>query len=350
MRIAQVSPLYESVPPQLYGGTERVVSHLTEALVEAGHDVTLFASADSVTSARLVPCCPQALRLSKDSVDSLPHHLVQVEAVMRQAAHFDVIHWHGHLLHFPLARRTAVPQVTTLHGRLDLPDLVPLFAEYAELPVVSISDAQRAPLPRLRWVGTVHHGLPTTLFQFQAGPGRYLAFLGRISPEKGVDRAIRIAQRVGMPLKIAAKIDVVDRPYFHAMIEPLLHDPLIEYVGEIGEPEKNEFLGDAAALLFPIDWPEPFGLVMLEAMACGTPIIAYRNGSVPEVMVDQETGVICDTEEDALRALAGIAGLPRWRCRAVFEARYTARRMADAYVRIYRDLVRNRCGTGGLSG
>jgi glycosyltransferase involved in cell wall biosynthesis len=339
MRIAQVAPLYESVPPKYYGGTERVVSYLTEELVVQGHDVTLFASGDSVTDADLVACARQSLRLDKGCVDQLAHHIVMLERVASRAAEFDVIHYHVDYLHFPLSRRLRTPQLTTLHGRLDLPDLVPLYQEFPEMPVVSISNAQREPLRRANWVRTIHHGLPRDLYTFQEKPGEYLAFLGRISPEKRVDRAIRIARRLGMPLKIAAKVDPVDRAYFTERIEPLLELPGIEYVGEVGEGEKGELLGNAYALLFPIDWPEPFGLVMIEAMACGTPVIAYRRGSVPEVMEEGVTGFMVDTLEEAVQATERIATLDRRRCREVFDRRFTVERMAREYVEAYRQVA-----------
>jgi len=339
MRIAQVAPLYESVPPRYYGGTERVVSYLTEELVRQGHEVTLFASGDSVTRARLVAACPRSLRLDPKCIDPLAHHVRMVEMVFQRAAEFDIIHFHIDYLHFPLARRYGVPHVTTLHGRLDLPDLEPLYREFQDMPVVSISNAQRRPLPWARWVGTVYHGLPRDLYTFREEPGRYLAFLGRISPEKRVDRAIEIARRVGMPLKVAAKVDRVDREYFETVIRPLLRGPWVEYIGEIGEAEKNDFLGQAYALLFPIDWPEPFGLVMIEALACGTPVIAYRNGSVPEIIEDGVTGFIVQSLEEAVEAVPKVAGLSRRRCRQVFEERFTAERMARDYLAVYRFIL-----------
>jgi glycosyltransferase involved in cell wall biosynthesis len=339
MRIAQVAPLYESVPPQYYGGTERVVSYLTEELVRQGHEVTLYASGDSVTRARLIATCPQALRLSKTCIDALPHHLVMLERVLQDAPHFDIIHFHTDYLHFPLSRRYTTPRVTTFHGRLDLPDLVPLYREFREMPVVSISDAQRQPVPWLNWQGTVYHGLPENLYTLCDEPGTYLAFIGRISPEKRVDRAIEIAKRLDMPLKIAAKVDASDRQYFANVVRPLLRHPLVEYIGEIGEGDKDVFLGHAYALLFPIDWPEPFGLAMIEAMACGTPIVAFRRGSVKEVVDDGVTGFIVDSVEDAVRAVEKVTSLSRKRCREVFQERFSAGRMAEDYFTIYRQLV-----------
>ena len=335
MRIAQAAPLFESVPPQLYGGTERVVSYLTEELVHQGHDVTLFASGDSQTAAKLVPCSPRSLRLDPGSIDATAHHVVMLEKIARMREQFDVVHFHIDYLHFPISRRSPVPNLTTLHGRLDIPDLVPLYREFSEMPVVSISYAQREPLPWLNWVDTVYHGLPEGLYSFRSRPGNYLAFLGRVSPEKRADRAIRIAKAVGMELRIAAKVEDVDRKYFEEEVAPHLGDPLIQFVGEIGEREKNVFLGNAYALLFPIDWPEPFGLVMIEAMACGTPVIAYRQGSVPEVMVDGETGFIVEETDDAVDAVKRVADLSRERCREIFEERFTAGRMARDYVSIY---------------
>lgn len=334
MRIAQVSPLYESVPPLGYGGTERVVSYLTEELVRQGHQVTLFASGDSVTSASLVPICPRSLRLDGNCSDRLAHHVFMVEQVFKHASSFDIIHFHIDYLHFPLARRHNVAHVSTLHGRLDIPDLVPLFREFREMPVVSISDAQREPLPWLNWQGTVYHGLPPDLYTFRQEQGKYLAFLGRISPEKRLDRAIELANRLGMTLRIAAKVDRVDQDYFDEVIKPLLSSPLVEFLGEIKEEEKDDFLGNAYALLFPIEWPEPFGLVMIEAMACGTPVIAYRRGSVPEVMAQGEPGFIVDSFEAAMEAVGKVSALDRRRCRQVFEERFTASRMAQDYLKV----------------
>jgi glycosyltransferase involved in cell wall biosynthesis len=338
MKIAQVAPLYESVPPRHYGGTERVVSYLTEELVRQGHEVTLFASGDSVTSARLVPCSTSSLRLSTECVDPLAHHVNMLEQVFRQMAEFDIVHFHIDYLHFPLSRRHRFQQLTTLHGRLDLPDLPPLYHEFSDMPLVSISDAQRKPLPSANWVGTVYHGLPLDLFRFQEKPGQYLAFLGRISPEKRPDRAIEIARRSGMPLKIAAKVDKADRDYYEDQIKPLLNDPLIEFIGEINDQQKGAFLGDAYALLFPIDWPEPFGLVMIEAMACGTPVIAFCHGSVPEIMVDGVTGYVVEDLDVAVRSVAEIEGLDRRLCRQVFETRFSTQSMAEGYLAVYEQL------------
>jgi glycosyltransferase involved in cell wall biosynthesis len=342
MRIAQVAPLYESVPPKYYGGTERVVSYLTEELVRQGHEVTLFASGDSVTKARLVAACRRSLRLDKHCMDQLAHQILMLEHVFQRAAEFDIAHFHVDYLHFPLSRRQPITHMTTLHGRLDIPDIVPLHREFRDMPVVSISNGQREPLPWANWQATVYHGLPADLYRFRAESGSYLAFLGRISPEKRVDRAIEIAKQVQIPLKIAAKVDRVDTGYFETVIEPLLRDPLVEFVGEIGEGEKDEFLGNAYALLFPIDWPEPFGLAMIEAMACGTPVIAYRNGAVPEVMEQGHTGFIVEELEDAVKAVRRVPELSRKRCREVFDQRFTAARMAQDYVRVYKRLVNSK--------
>jgi glycosyltransferase involved in cell wall biosynthesis len=335
MRIAQVSPLYESVPPRQYGGTERIVSYLTEELVKQGHEVTLFASGDSSTSANLVTCCPRSLRTDPGCADPMAQHYLMLEKVFRLASEFDLVHFHIDYLHFPLSRWRSLTQLSTLHGRLDIPDLVLLYEEFCEMPLISISDAQRRPIPSAVWLGTVYHGLPEDLFSFHETPGDYLAFLGRISPEKRLDRAIEIAKRTGMPLKVAAKIDKVDQEYFEEVIRPLLDHRLVEFVGEIGGREKEEFLGNAYAVLFPIDWPEPFGLVMIEAMACGTPVIAWRNGSVPEVMQDGVTGFIVEELDEAVQAIEKLARFDRRQCRQVFERRFTADRMANDYVNIY---------------
>jgi glycosyltransferase involved in cell wall biosynthesis len=339
MRIAQVAPLSESVPPRLYGGTERVVSWLTEKLVQLGHDVTLFASGDSVTTAKLIPVCQKALRLDPGCVDPLSHHVLMIEDVFCRAADFDLIHFHVDYLHFSLSKRAAVPSLTTLHGRLDLPDLVPLFKRFRHQPVVSISDRQRKPLPWLNWVGTVPHGLPADSLTVHKSEGNYLAFLGRIAPEKGVDQAIEISRRAGIPLKIAAKVDRADREYFAAKIEPLLSSPLIDFVGEIGNSEKDHFLGNAKALLFPIQWPEPFGLVMIEAMACGTPVIAYPFGSVPEIIRDGVSGFIVSDIDEAVAAIGRLTNLDRRAVRQHFELNFTDDRMAKNYLSIYKKLI-----------
>ncbi len=342
MRIAQVAPLFESVPPKYYGGTERVVSYLTEELVCQGHEVTLFASGDSVTKAHLVAACRRSLRLDKHCIDQLSHQVLMLEHVFQRAAEFDIVHFHVDYLHFPLSRREQLTHVTTLHGRLDIPDLVPLYHEFRDMPVVSISNCQREPLPWANWQATIYHGVPADTYQFRAEPGSYLAFLGRISPEKRVDRAIKIARQVQIPLKIAAKVDRVDKDYFEGVVEPLLRDSLIEFVGEIGDGEKDEFLGHAYALLFPIDWPEPFGLAMIEAMACGTPVIAYRSGAVPEVMEEGHTGFIVEGLEDAVEAVRRVPELSRKRCREIFYQRFTAARMAHDYVQLYERLIKSK--------
>ena len=339
LRIAEVSPLFESVPPRLYGGTERVVSFLTEELVAEGHDVTLFASGDSCTQAELVACAPRALRLDDAVVDPLAHHVRMVDDVYRRAEDFDVIHFHIDYVHFPLSCRVDIPHVTTLHGRLDVADLPPLYRTYADEPVISISDAQRDPLPHAHWVGTVHHGLPPDQLVFQPGPGKYLAFLGRISPEKRVDRAIAIAKRLGMPLRIAAKIANADREYYEQKVKPLMNTSLVEFMGEIDERDKGPFLGGATALLFPIDWPEPFGLVMIESMACGTPVIAFHGGSVDEVMRSGVSGFVVSDLEEAVRRTGEVERLSRAACRAYFEQRFTARRMANDYLAVFDRLV-----------
>jgi glycosyltransferase involved in cell wall biosynthesis len=340
MRIAQVAPLYESVPPKLYGGTERVVSWLTEELVSLGHEVTLFASGDSLTTANLVPVCPEALRLHSECVDQLAHHIYLLERVLRDKDEFDLIHFHIDYLHFPLSRSHALAQVTTLHGRLDIPDLMPLYREFSDMPVVSISEAQRGPLLWANWQGTVHHGLPEGSFEPSLGPGEYLAFLGRISPEKGLDQGIEIAKRCGIPLKIAAKIDRADRDYFESQIKPMLDHPLIEFIGEISEGEKNEFLGNAKALLFPINWEEPFGIVMIEAMACGVPVIAYPRGSVLEIIEDGISGRLVHDVDSAVGAIARLSEIDRRVCRRRFEERFTAERMARDYLTIYQGLAK----------
>jgi glycosyltransferase involved in cell wall biosynthesis len=338
MKIAQVAPLYESVPPHGYGGTERVVSYLTEELVRQGEEVTLFASGDSKTAAHLIPISPRSLRLGK-AVDSLAHHIVLLEEVFQRLDQFDIVHFHIDYLHFPLSRRASFAHVTTLHGRLDLPDLPPVYNEFPDMPVVSISHSQRRPLPQAQWVGTVYHGLPADSFHFQEKPEDYLLFLGRISPEKRVDRAIEIAMRTSRKLKIAAKIDRADRYYFNKHIKHLLNEPLIEFVGEVRLAEKNKLLGGASALVFPIDWPEPFGLVMIEALASGTPVIAFPSGSVPEIIVEGETGFIVEDIDRAVEAVGKIEQISRARCRLEFEQRFTDRHMAEDYIRIYQQLL-----------
>ena len=338
MRIAQVAPLIESVPPRYYGGTERVVYYLTEELVRLGHEVTLYASGDSCTSAHLRSVCECGLRLDPNCTEPLVHQVILIDRLLQEADDFDLIHFHDGFLHFPSFRRHATPSVTTLHGRLDLPDTTTLFREFAEVPLVSISNAQRLPVPWANWQGTVYHGLPGHQFTFSPRGGDYLAFLGRISPEKRPDRAIRIACEAGIDLKIAAKVDAVDREYYESRIRPLLETPWVEFIGEISEFEKSEFLGGAAALIFPIDWPEPFGLAMIEAMACGTPVIGYRAGSVPEVVDDGVTGFAVDGFQEAVAAVRRIGELSRHRVRQVFEERFSALRMAEDYMGIYAKL------------
>ena len=339
MRIAQVAPLIESVPPKHYGGTERIVSYLTEELVRAGHDVTLFGSGDSVTAARLIAPTRRSLRKNERCKDPIAREVILIDHVVEHAREFDVIHFHTGYLHFAVSRHLPVPHVTTLHGRLDMLDLVRVFDRFRDVPVISISDSQREPVPWANWQATIYHGLPKDLFRFYPDRGDYLAFLGRISPEKRADRAIEIAKRVDMPLKIAAKVDRADRRYFKRVVEPLLNDPHVEWVGEISDQHKNEFLGNAYALLFPIDWPEPFGLVMIEAMACGTPVIAYESGSVPEVMGDGITGFVVREPGEAAEAIGRVTNLSRARCREVFETRFTATRMADDYMEVYDQMV-----------
>jgi glycosyltransferase involved in cell wall biosynthesis len=341
MKIAQIAPLCEAVPPPLYGGTERIVAWLTEALVDLGHDVTLFASADSRTRASLVPCRDRAIRMDPTPLKSdLAAHLSMLHEVRARADEFDVLHFHVDLLHFPMFADCAERTITTLHGRLDLKDLADAYRRWPRYPLVSISDHQRRPLRFANWRGTVHHGLPETLLPFSASPASiggsgYLAFLARITPQTRPDRAIAIARAAGMPLRIAAKVDDVDRRYFRERIEPLLDDPLVEFIGEIGDADKGRFLGDAAALLFPIDWPEPFGLVMIEAMACGTPVVAWNCGSVPEVVEDGVTGRIVDSLEAATAAVHEVVGYDRRRIRATFERRFSATAMARRYEDLY---------------
>jgi glycosyltransferase involved in cell wall biosynthesis len=334
MRIAQVSPLYESVPPKLYGGTERVVSWLTEELVQMGHEVTLFASGDSRTSGRLISPCDEALRLGGAREPMAPH-ILMLEQVFQRASEFDLIHFHLDFHHFPLTRRAGVTSVTTVHSRLDLPEIASLYAEFMEMPLVSISDAQRRPLQFANWAGTVHHGLPAALLRFSPVAQPYLAFVGRVAREKGLDRAIRIARAAGLELRVGAKISDVDRDYFEHEIRPLLALPGVRFIGEVDDRDKQELIGNALALLFPIDWPEPFGLVMIESMACGTPVIATRCGSVPEVVEHGRSGYIVGSIEEGVGAVRAAGNLSRRGVRACFDARFTSRRMAEDYLRIY---------------
>jgi glycosyltransferase involved in cell wall biosynthesis len=343
VRIAQLAPLFESVPPRGYGGTERVVAYLTDALQASKHEVTLFASGDSQTTAELCAGSPRALRLDPQREDPIASHLVMIERAFERANDFDIIHAHLDYLTFPTARRCEVPVVTTLHGRLDLPWMPRVLAEFDEQRVISISKAQREQLPDANWVGTVHHGLPHDLYHFhQVGSGGYLAFVGRISIEKRVDRAIEIAVKSGVPLRIAAKVDPSDEVYFRTNIEPLLANPLVEYVGELADEDKNDFIGNAKALVFPIDWPEPFGLAMIEALACGTPVIAWPHGSVPEIITDGVSGRIVPDVDAAVRAVGEIDDIDRRRCRAEFETRFSAERMARDYVKIYMKVLSGR--------
>jgi glycosyltransferase involved in cell wall biosynthesis len=339
MRIAQISPLTEAVPPKLYGGTERVISWLTEELVALGHDVTLFASGDSCTAAKLEAVWPRAIRLDGSIRDPMGIHMTMLEQVRRRAEEFDFLHFHLDYYPFSLFSRQTTPFLTTLHGRLDLPELQPVFSTFSSLPVISISNAQRRPVPQAGWVRTVYHGLPADLLSPQPVAPSYLAFLGRISPEKRVDRAIRIAERCGLPIKIAAKVDKVDQDYFDEQIKPLMSLPFVDYIGEIADPQKSEFLSGAIALLTPIDWPEPFGLVMIEAMACGTPVIAFNRGSVPEVIDEGVTGFVVEDETSAVAAVTQIPDLSREGIRQRFEERFTARRMATDYLQTYRELA-----------
>jgi len=341
MKIAQIAPLMESVPPRLYGGTERIVAYLTDELVRLGHRVTLFASADSITAADLVGCASTALRLDRNVHDPLPYYMLMLDKVRELAEEFDILHFHIDQLHFPLFRQMAGRTVTTLHGRQDCPDLKPLYLGFSEMPLVSISNGQRRQIANANLVATVHHGIPTNLHEPIYNPrGGYVAFLGRISPEKRPDRAIRIARTLGIPLKIAAKVDKVDEPYFREQIAPLLGDRGVEFIGEINEHNKTDFLGEARALLFPIDWPEPFGLVMIEAMACGTPVLAFRRGSVSEIIDQGVTGAIVDTMDEAVMMLPRVMELDRRAVRRRFEQRFSSVLMANDYVAVYRSLLK----------
>jgi glycosyltransferase involved in cell wall biosynthesis len=344
LRIAQVAPLYESVPPRFYGGTERVVAHLCDALTELGHDVTLFATAEAETRAELVAVRDQAIRLDDSPLKSdLAAHLTLLHEARRRARQFDVLHFHTDMLHFAMFEPHAHRSITTIHGRLDLKDLPHVYARWPGFPLVSISNAQRQPLPRGNWFGTVAHGLPCSLYPFTERPqGGYFAFLGRLSPEKRPDVAIRLAQSAGVPIRIAAKVDAADQPYFERTIAPLLREPGVEFIGEIGDHLKARFLGEAQALLFPINWPEPFGLVMIEAMACGTPVIAWNRGSVPEIIEPGVSGYIVSSEEEARQAITRVASLDRRAVRRAFEERFTAQSMARGYLELYRRLIEPR--------
>ena len=339
MRIAQVAPLFESVPPKSYGGTERIVSGVTEELVRRGHKVTLFASGDSATAADLIPCCPQGLRLNRRAQNHMAYTVIELGMVSDRSGQFDLIHNHIDYFGFPLSRLTQAPVITTLHGRLDLPELQDVYREFPELPLVSISEAQRRPLPHASWLRTIYNGVDLRHFTLREHHGSYLAFLGRISPEKCADRAIAIAHAVGIPLRIAAKVDSADQEYFREKIEPLLTDPLIEFVGEINEAQKDEFLGNALAYLFPINWPEPFGITMVEAMACGTPVIAMRHGSVPEVVADGRTGFICRSIGEMIASVERVTRVDRRACRTHVAERFSVERMVDNYEAAYRRVL-----------
>ncbi|MBM5797967.1 MAG: glycosyltransferase family 4 protein [Cyanobacteria bacterium M_surface_7_m2_040] len=343
MRIAQISPLHESVPPLRYGGTERVVHYLTEELVRRGHEVVLFASGDSRTSAELYPCVPEALRLAGYTGDPSIHEVIQLDQVVAELDRFDILHFHTGHFHFPLASRLPVPFLNTLHGPLSAPEQRDLYRRFQAVPLVSISDAQRLPVPEAHWLGTVYHGLPLDLYRFEPSPQDYLAFIGRVSPEKRLDRAIEIATAVGLPLKVAAKIDRADNAYYREVIEPMLQgNPLVEFIGEVDDAGKQELLGNALALLFPIDWPEPFGLVMIEANACGTPVVAWRNGSTPEVIEEGINGTLVESIDEAIEAVRHIEGLERERVRANFEVRFSAARQAEDYEHLYHHLIQAR--------
>lgn len=344
MKIAQIAPLFESVPPKAYGGTERVVSYLTEELIHQGHEVTLFASGDSRTGARLISHVPEALRSNKRVVDPFAHLIAQLQDVISMAEEFDLLHFHNDYVHFPFSARLSKPVITTLHGRLDLPDLIPVYSRFRDQPLISISNSQREPIPFGNWLDTIYHGLPENLYEQGSGEGDYVAFVGRICSEKGPDRAIEIAKRAGMKIRIAAKIDKADMAYFEHHFKPLLAEPHVDFVGEIGEDTKGEFLGKAKALLFPIDWPEPFGMVMIEAMACGTPVIAYPRGSVPEVIQHGENGFLVSSIDEAVIALKHIGLLDRTRVRKSFEQRFSVRIMAENYLRNYEYLCRKKIG------
>lgn len=339
MKIAQVAPIFESVPPKGYGGTERVISYLTEELVGRGHDVTLFASGDSVTAAKLISTTPQSIRPGPKDWSWMAYYTMQMDMVLQLTDSFDIIHFHTDYLHYPLAKRLRTPHVTTLHGRQDLPELAPLYRHFADMPLISISNSQRKPLLGVNWIATVHHGLPADLYSFYPTPSEYFLFLGRISPEKRVDRAIEIAERCGIPLYIAAKIDKMEEDYFNESVQDLFCKPCVTYVGEVGDKEKRELLQHAKALLFPVDWPEPFGLAMIEAFSCGTPVIAYAQGAIPEVLEDGVTGFVVTNQEEAVQAAMRIGELDRKTCRAAFERRFTVSIMANNYLRVYDRLL-----------
>ena len=345
MRIAQIAPLFEAVPPKTYGGTERVVSWLTDALTEMGHEVTLFASSDSYTTGRLMPADTRSLRLEKRESEHLAHHYLMMEQVIGMASQFDIFHGHLDYLSFPFLRANDLASVHTLHGRLDLPHLKSIFNEYVDMPLVSIASHQRKPQPQANWKSTIYHGLPADLYEFQPRPkGEYLLFLGRICPDKGVDKAIEIAHQYGMPLKIAAKVDPVDEKYYKEIIAPLIESHDVEFVGEANDAQKNDLLGNARAMLFPIDWEEPFGLVLIEAMACGTPIIAFNRGSVPELITNGENGFICTNVTEACRALEKLDRIDRAQCRHHFDTRFTSIHMAQNYLRVYEEKLIGRSG------
>lgn len=339
MKIAQVSPLFESVPPKLYGGTERVVSFLTDTLVEMGHDVTLFASGDSITKARLQSITPRALRLA-GTRDPFSLHTLQLQEVVEMAGDFDIIHFHTDYFHFPVSRLSTYNHITTLHGRLDLPELAPLYEKFDDIPLVSISKAQRIPVAFANWVGNVYHGIPQALFKQGDGTDGYAVFIGRFSPEKGVDQAIEIAGRSGLKIKIAAKVDPADHEYFEVNIKPLLSLPHVEYLGEVNEEQKQELLANARVFLLPINWPEPFGMVMIESLACGTPVVAYGRGSVSEILENGKTGFVVSDIEGAVDAVGRIHQIDRNHCRQIFEQRFEAQRMAHEYVAIYEKMIR----------
>jgi glycosyltransferase involved in cell wall biosynthesis len=349
MRIAQVAPLFESVPPQLYGGTERVVSTLTEELVARGHDVTLFASGDSITAARLVPSAERSLRLYGDVRDHVAFTMMELATVLERMDEFDIIHSHVDYFGFPFARLSRVPLVTTTHGRLDLPEITRVYRHFPEAPLVSVSESQRTPAPDLNWVATVYNGIDFGRYTLREKPGEYLAFLGRIAPEKRPDRAIEIARELDMPLKIAAKVDDADRQYFDHVIRPHLDHSLVEFIGEVSDSEKDAFLGNAYAYLFPIDWPEPFGLTMVEAMACGTPVVAMNHGSVPEVVDPGVTGFVCNSLREVLDAVPSVASLDRTACRSRAEQRFSDEVMADRYERVYESHLSGCSATDGHS-